>query len=431
MSKKPGTRPVAIAGYVIIFLTFGVMGGWASMAKLDSAVSAPGTISLEGNRKVVQHLEGGIVSEILVKEADIVEQGDVLLRLSDVESRSNRHAIDTRINVARVIEARLLAERSLAESLEIPTDLQNSDISKEVKSAIADQRDFFEGRRSILKSRTSILNTRIDQTKSQIKGLELQRSALERRLANYQELLDRMRSGEERGFIQSNLLSEREDDLIQIESQLGSMISEIARTQIVISETEYEIIRLEQEYQERANSDLENVRAEIVEQTQRLKITKDVMSRTEIRSPGSGTIQNLQVHTVDSVIGAGEVLMELVPQNEELIINARVSPRDIDNVSPGLKTEVRFTAFNSKLTPIMLGSVQTVSNDVITPENPQEMPYYLARIEVSEEDIPKEIQGRVSAGMPADVIITSGERTVVNYITSPIMDAVRKSMIEE
>ena len=123
--------------------------------------------------------------------------------------------------------------------------------------------------------------------------------------------------------------------------------------------------------------------------------------------------------------------MELVPQNEELIINARVSPRDIDNVSPGLKTEVRFTAFNSKLTPIMLGSVQTVSNDVITPENPQEMPYYLARIEVSEEDIPKEIQGRVSAGMPADVIITSGERTVVNYITSPIMDAVRKSMIEE
>lgn len=123
--------------------------------------------------------------------------------------------------------------------------------------------------------------------------------------------------------------------------------------------------------------------------------------------------------------------MELVPEDEELVINARVSPRDIDNVSPGLRTEVRFTAFKTKLTPIMLGTVQTVSNDIITPENPQDLPYYLARIEVAEQDIPEEIQGRLSAGMPADAIITTGERTVANYIVSPLMDAVRKSMIEE
>lgn len=431
MSKKPGTRPVAITGYVILFLTFGVLGGWASVAKLDSAVYAPGTIALEGNRKVVQHFEGGIVSEILVKEADIVEQGDVLLRLSDVEARSNLNAIKMRIDVARVIEARLLAERSLADSLEIPADLENLAMPEELKSAIADQKGLFKDRWSILQSRTNILNTRVDQTKSQVEGLELQKSALERRLTNYQALLERMRSGEERGLIQSNILSEREDDLIQIEAQLGGMISEIARTKNIISETEFEIIRLEQEYRERANSELEQIRAEISEQTQRLKIAEDVLARTEIRSPGSGAIQNLKVHTIGSVIGAGEVLMELVPQDEELIINARVSPRDIDNVSPGMETEVRFTAFKTKLTPIMLGNVQSVSNDVITPENPQEMPYYLARIEVAEEDIPEEIQGRLSAGMPADLIITAGERTVVNYIASPIMDAVRKSMIEE
>lgn len=431
MSKKPGTRPVALAGYTILFLTFGVLGGWASVAKLDSAVYATGTVSLEGNRKVVQHLEGGIVSEILVREADVVNQGDVLLRLSDVEARSNLNAINTRINVARVVEARLLAERALSEELKIPEDLQDADVAKEVKSAIADQKDLFKDRRSILKSRVSILNTRIDQTQSQIEGLELQRSALERRLNNYQTLLTRMRDGEERGLIQGNLLSEREDDLIQIESQLGGMISEIARTNNIVNETEFEIIRLEQEYQERANSDLEAIRAELAEQTQRLKIAKDVLSRKEIRSPGSGTIQNLKVHTIGSVIGAGEVLMELVPEDEELIINARVSPRDIDNVSPGLRTEVRFTAFKTKLTPIMLGNVQSVSNDVITPENPQDMPYYLARIEVAEQDIPKEIQGRLSAGMPADAIITTGERTVANYMVSPLMDAVRKSMIEE
>ena len=123
--------------------------------------------------------------------------------------------------------------------------------------------------------------------------------------------------------------------------------------------------------------------------------------------------------------------MELVPENEELIVNARVSPRDIDNVSPGLETEVRFTAFKTKLTPIMLGKVESVSNDVITPENPQEMPYYLARIDVDDKDVPKDIEGRLTAGMPADVIITTGERTVLNFIASPLLDAVRKSLIEE
>jgi HlyD family secretion protein len=176
---------------------------------------------------------------------------------------------------------------------------------------------------------------------------------------------------------------------------------------------------------------LEKVRAEIAELEQRANIMEDVLTRTDIRAPGSGTIQDLKVHTVGSVIQAGQILMELVPEDEELLINARVSPRDIDNVAPGLQTEVRFTAFKTKLTPIMLGQVQSVSNDVITPENPQEMPYYLARIEVIEEDIPEEISGRLTPGMPADVIITTGERTVANYIVSPLMDAVRKSMIEE
>jgi HlyD family secretion protein len=137
------------------------------------------------------------------------------------------------------------------------------------------------------------------------------------------------------------------------------------------------------------------------------------------------------VHTVGSVIRPGEVLMELVPEDEELIINARVSPIDIDNVAPGLATEVRFSAFKTKLIPIMLGTVETVSGDVITPENPNEPPYYLARVTVEEDDIPDEIKDRLTAGMPADVVITTGERTVINFIASPLMDAVRKSMIEE
>ena len=431
MSKKPSPKPIAIAGYVIVLITFGLFGGWAAFAKIDSAVLAPGTIALEGNRKVVQHLEGGIVVDILVDEADTVSEGDVVLRLRKVEADSNLKVVQTRLDVARIVEAQLLAERRMADTVELPDYLKKNDLSTAVQAAIDDQKDLFEDRRSILTAQLDILSSREEQVNEQIKGLEIQKSAMNRRLVNFENMMERMRSGEEKGLIQANILAQREDDKIQIELSLGQVVSEIAQAKNLINETGFEKIQIEQEYQQRANKELEEVRAEISELEQRKKVAEDILTRTEIRAPGSGTIQNLQVHTIGSVIRPGDVLMELVPENEELIVNARVSPRDIDNVSEGLSTEVRFTAFKTRLTPIMLGHVRSVSNDVITPDNPQELPYYLARVEVDEKDIPEEIGGRLSAGMPADVIITTGERTVANFILSPLLDAIRKSLIEE
>jgi HlyD family secretion protein len=430
MMKKPSPKPVALAGFALIFLTFGVLGSWAAVAKLDSAVVAPATISLEGDRRVVQHFEGGIVEEILVAEADSVNEGDVLLRLSAVEARSNLEVMSTRLDVSRMIEARLLAERKLAEEVSFPAELVSGD-NQVVAAVRNDQEDLFREGRSILKSQEDILRARMDQIEVQIEGLELQKSAFERRIENYTEMLDRMRDGESRGLIQGNVLSQREDEMIEIEANLGQVISDIAQARASIGETELQILQLKQEYRQKANTELEKVRSEISELQERQKVAQDVLRRTEIRAPGSGTIQNLKVHTVGSVVRAGDVLMELVPEDEELVINARVSPIDKDNVSPGLETEVRFTAFKTKLTPIMLGRVNTVSNDVITPDNANDPPYYLARVTVDQNDIPEEIRGRLTAGMPADVIITTGERTVANFIVSPLMDAVRKSMIEE
>ena len=430
MANKPSPKPVALAGYVLNFLTFGVLGSWAAVAKLDSAVVAPATISLEGNRRVVQHFEGGIVEEILVSEATRVDQGDVLLRLSSVEAQSNLDVLSTRLDVARMIEARLLAERKLAEEISFPADLVSRE-NQIVGAVQEDQLDLFREGRSILKSQEDILRARMGQIEVQIEGLELQKSAFQRRIDNYTEMLDRMRDGESRGLIQGNVLSQREDEMIEIEANLGQVISDIAQARASIGETELQILQLTQEYRQRANTELEQIRAEISELQERRKVAADVLNRTEIRAPGSGSIQNLKVHTVGSVVRPGDVLMELVPEDEELVINARVSPIDKDNVAPGLLTEVRFTAFKTKLTPIMLGEVESVSGDVITPENPNEPPYFLARVTVDENDIPEEIRDRITAGMPADVIITTGERTVANFIVSPLMDAVRKSMIEE
>ena len=429
-NSKPSPKPVALMGYILIFITFGVFGSWAAVAKLDSAVVAPATISLEGNRRVVQHFEGGIVEEILVTEAGTVTQGDVLVRLSSIEARSNLEVFSTRLDVARLVEARLLAERALEDAVVFPEDVLSRN-SQSVSSVLADQKDLFSDRRLILKSQEDILLARVEQIKVQIEGLEIQKGAFERRIANYTEMLVRMRDGETRGLIQGNQLSQREDELIEIEANLGQVISDIAQARASIGETELQALQLKQEYRERASTELEQGRAEISEPMERRKVADDVLDRTEIRAPGSGTIQNLKVHTVGSVIRPGEVLMELVPEDEELIVNARVSPIDVDNVAVGLMTEVRFTAFKTKLIPIMLGTVDTVSGDVITPDNANEQPYYLARITVDENDIPAEIKDRLSAGMPADVVITTGERTVIDFIASPLMDAVRKSMIEE
>lgn len=430
MAKKPSPKPVALMGYILIFITFGVFGSWAAVAKLDSAIVAPATISLEGNRRVVQHFEGGIVEEILVQEANTVTEGDVLLRLNNIEARSNLEVFSTRLDVAHLVEARLLAERLVADEVEFPLDVLSRN-SQAVTAVLADQQDLFNHRRLILKSQEDILSARVEQINVQISGLELQKSAFSRRIDNYTEMLVRMRGGEKKGLIQGNQLSQREDELIEIEANLGQVISDIAQARASIGETDLQRLQLTQEYRERASTELEQIRAEISELSERRKVANDILQRTEIRAPSSGTIQNLKVHTVGSVIRPGDVLMELVPEDEELIINARVSPIDVDNVAPGLITEVRFTAFKTKLIPIMLGSVETVSGDVITPDNSNEAPYYLARVSVDEKDIPEEIKDRITAGMPADVVITTGERTVINFIASPLMDAVRKSMIEE
>lgn len=430
MATNRSIRPIVILGFSIIFVTFGVFGGWAAVAKLDAAVVAPGSISLEGNRKVVQHLEGGIVEEILVKEADIVEEGQTLLRLNSIENRSNLMVLEFRRDVARIVQARLLAERYLEEEITLPDDLA-SDLPAGLEETLADQRGLFDDRRMILQSQTEILNSRIEQTHEQIRGLEQQKSALERRYENFGQMIDRMTSGVEKGLIQNNILAQRQDDYIQIEADLGQIISEIAQAKNTISETRLQALQVSQEFRERANTELDAVRAELSELSERVKVASDVLSRTDIVAPASGSIQNLQVHTVSSVIRPGDVLMELVPEDEQLIITARISPIDIDNVEVGLDTEVRFSAFKARLTPIVLGTVENVSNDVITPDNPNEMPYYLAKIDVAPEDISEDIRERITAGMPVDIVITTGERTVVNYLTSPLMDAVRKSLIEE
>lgn len=430
LAKMANPRPYSFAGYVIVLITFGIFGTWSYFAIIASAVVASGVVSLENDRKVVQHLEGGIVQEILVREADVVQVGDPLLILDNLEFRSNMAVLEQRKAASEAAIARLLAEQTFSEAIEFPAELKASD-DPQIKSAMNTQSNIFADRRSIFMSQTEILESRAEQMNGQAEGHEVQLAALTKRLDLRTELMGRMRSGEEKGVVETNRLSEMQDGVIQIEASIGEAMSEIAQVKAAAGEAKLNILKLKQEYSERANTEFKNERAELAEIDERLNIARDRMRRTSILSPTTGKVQNLAVTTRGSVIRSGEVLMEIVPSDETLLINARISPVDVDNVHPGLETEVRFTAFKTKLSHIVLGEVQSISTDVVSPANSDQAPYYLARIKVDEERLPDEMRGRLTAGMPADVVILTGERSVLQYMTAPLMDAFAKSLREK
>jgi HlyD family type I secretion membrane fusion protein len=284
---------------------------------------------------------------------------------------------------------------------------------------------------SIFSSQTEIGNFQIDQLQGQITGLEQQRNALERRLELHSSLLDRLTQGQELGVVVRNSLAEKMDTLIQIEAALGETTTEISQVGVRISEARLNLLQSRQQFLERANVELQEVRTQLTDLGESMKIAEDTFLRSVIRAPSSGTVQNVTVTTEGSVIRSGEILMEIVPQDDKLLVLARISPSDVDNVSPGQQAEVRFSSFNTKLTPVVLGLVETVSDDVITPDNPQEPPYYLGRIRVAEEDMSDVVRAGITPGMPADVVIVNGERTVLNYLVSPLVDAISKSMREQ
>lgn len=430
LTKMANPRKYSFTGYIILFITFGVLGTWAYFGIIASAVVAPGVVSLESDRKVVQHFEGGIVQEILVREADTVEQGDPLLILDNIQVGSEIAVLGQRRAVSEAVIARLIAEQSFTDEISFPQDLLASE-NPQVKSVMQSQRNIFDDRRSIFLSQTEILEFRADQLNGQAEGYEVRLNALKRRLDLRSELFERMRTGEERGVIESNRLSVMEDDVIQIEADIGTVMSEIAQVKAAAGEARLNILKLKQEYSERANSELKDVRTELSEVNEKLTVSTDRMRRTTVVAPTTGKVQSLKVTTRGSVIRSGEILMEIVPSDETLLIDAKIAPVDVDNVTPGLETEVRFSAFKSRLSKLVLGEVLSISTDVVTTKDPNEPPYYLARIKVSDENLTDEIRAGLTAGMPADVVILTGERSVLQYMMAPLSDAIFKSLREE
>ena len=417
-------------GLAVIFLTFGVAGGWAAIAPLDSAVVAPGVIAVDNNRKTVQHLEGGIVSEILVKDGDRVEEGTVLFRLDTTQASASDKLVRQQMHSAQVLEARLLAERDGLPKIELPEAIMAVREEAPVAQAILDETKQFLERKASLDGQTAILRSRIDQAGTRVDGLETEVASLREQIELIDRELSSVRELFRRKLVSQGRLLALERERAQLDGQVGRTIADITTARETITESELQIAQLRQERVEETSQQISDVRRNINELRERIVVSADILKRTAIVAPRSGQVINLKVFTVGQVIRAGDTLLEIVPDDEGLVINAQVSPLDIDAVAPGMEAEIRFSAFKSRGIPIITGAIREISPDRLIDEQTRQ-PYFLARIHVADADIPEDLKGRLTPGMPGDIIFPTGERTVLQYLTSPMQDAFHKAFTEE
>jgi HlyD family secretion protein len=417
-------------GYAVIILTFAVGGGWAATAQLGSAVVAPAVVAIETNIKVVQHLEGGIIGETLVRENQHVDQGQVVLRLSDVQARASLATVTNQLMAARVQEARLIAERDQRLSITLPADIEAKKDDPVVANAMADQTAAFNDRQQSLHGQIGILGSRIKGLNNQIDGLVIQEKSTKEQLVYIEQELVGLRQLLAAQLVPLARVLALERERARLEGVIGQSVAEEAKAQNQIGETKLNIQELLDKFQEEAAAGIVEVRQKIADLREKMASTTDIMHRQDIRAPVSGAVQDLKVYTVGQVIRPGESLMEIVPDESKLVVNARFATTDIDRVHRARQVEVRFPSFHARTTPVILGELASVSEDRLTDEATHQE-YYLGVIAVDKLQIPEELRDRLRPGMPAEIIAPIGERTVFSYLISPLMESWHHSMREE
>lgn len=414
-------KPIWIAGMLVLVLGFGAFAVWASVAPIDGAAVAPGQLAVESNRKTVQHFEGGIVDEILVQEGDHVTKGQVLVRLDDTEASSQLEIVRSQYLGSLAREARLIAERDGEGSITFPQELLEERGEPRIAEAIDGEERVFAARRKALQGEKEVLQQRIAQLEEQIVGLQAQAETKLKRIALYQEEIDGLKALFKKGLGDKSRLREWERLVAELEGERAEHQASIAATRVRISETKLQIAQLDRERNKEVNSELREVETKLTDLAERQRALKKTLERTEIIAPVTGNVVAVNLHTIGGVVRSGEPILDIVPMDENLIVEAQVNPVDIDRVFPGLDADLRMSAFNARTTPTIPGKVLTVSADSLVDEH-SGMPYYLARVQVTPEGMEK-LEGKtLQPGMPVQVMIITGERTFIEYLMQPITD---------
>lgn len=418
-------------GLMVLLIGFGGFALWAAFAPLDAGVTAEAQVQVFGNRKAVQHLEGGTIDEILVKEGDKVDSGQPLIRLNRTRAVSEQAIVSTQYIMAKTIEARLIAERDHASSVHYAPELvglYGNDPRFLDAKRVQDQ--LFETRRNALKGEIEILRENLRGAEQQLRGLNEVQKNRQAQINFVNQELNGVRELAKEGYLPRNRMLNLERDAAQLQAALSNDVVEAGRARNQIAELKLRILQREQDFQKEVQSQLSEVQKEATSLGERLEALNYTVRETEIRAPIAGFVQNVTVHTIGGVIGSGTQLMEIVPEDERFIIQAQIPVFSIDKVTPGLEVEITFPAFNHARTPNIPGRVLTVSADRITDQHTG-MPYYLAQIEVTDEGMELLRFNNIRPGMPAAVLIRTGERTMLSYLLKPFLERLDKSFTEE
>ncbi|GEN25829.1 HlyD family type I secretion periplasmic adaptor subunit [Halomonas cupida] len=417
-------------GIAILVIAFGGFGSWSVLANLSVAVVAPGSVSVESFTKTIQHLEGGIVESILVEDGTRVEVGDVLLKLDDTQTRSRKQIVEANYLIARATEIRLLAEQAGAEALVFPDELIASS-NQRVQEVLEVQRRLFESRRESLSGTLASLDEQMVQLEEQIAGLEDTQSITSQRIASLNAEVTNHRRLFRDGLISSQRMHEMERESLEYQSDNAGHAAEVARLRSQISENALQKRIQIQEFHQEVGEALRQIQSEVTDAEESLIALTEQLRRTEVIAPVSGTVVGLQVHTLGGVVRGGDPLLDIVPTGDGFIVEARVANHDIDNIYMGQPAEIRFSAFNQRLTNVIEGEVVHVSANSFEDEATRTR-YYKVRIRVTETgegNMTEEM--RLLAGMPAEVMLRTGERSFASYVAKPITDMLARAMREE
>lgn len=426
---KTSARGPVLAGAIIIAVMFGGIGTWASVAQLDGAVVAAGTIKVEGNRRTIQHLEGGIVSDILVKDGDFVEKDQVLVRLDSIRPKANMQIVRGQLDAALALEARLVAEREGLPEIVFPEDLLDRMSVPEVVDSVQGQLTLFKARKAAIEGQMNVLTSRISQLKEEIKGLTEERAANSRQMAILKDEINSISGLVDRGLVARPRLLALQRAVADLDGENARLTGNLARQQQAIGEAELQMLQIKNQFREEVAGQHREVEAQIFDLRERMTASMDVLNRIEIKAPHAGYIVGQKVFTIGGVIRPGDPIMDIVPAGENLVLEAQVRPEDIDNVGIGQEADVMLTAFKFRTTPTVSGKVIWVSADRFTDERTGNG-YYMARVQVNSDELAKLEHVTLQPGMPAEVFIKTGLRTPMYYLLEPLLQSMNRAFRE-
>ncbi len=419
-------RNYILAGFIGLAIVVGGIGAWSVSTSIQGAVIANGVTTVESHSKAVQHREGGIISQIAVKDGDRVEAGDVLVKLDETEIQSQLAIIEDSLAALLASSARLKAQRDDSETITFPDELLAKADNKKIREMMEGQKHLFETQRAARKGRTEQLEARIKQLDEQIGGIKSEIEARKDQVKLISQEIVSLDKLLKKGLVPVSRLLALRREKSNLQGQEGELVSRIAQAKSRIGETRLQIIQLDDDDRSKILSELRDTEAKIAELRERAIATSSRLKRMVIRAPKSGFVHQLAIHTIGGVITPGQTVMLIVPELDNLVVEARVNPKDIDQVKTGQKARIRFPSFSSRITPEINAVVYNVSPDLTRPDNNQP-PFYSIKIRMNKKELARlGKKNKLIPGMPAEAFIQTKSRSPMNYLIKPLLDQINR-----